>query len=766
MQASLWVEYIRFELEQDQRGRADIIFGNSLPNTPSLNLWVQYLDYLRRFFPLINDAQGTNRKTIEAGFQAILNEVGSDPDAGGLWRDYIDFIKTGEGVIGGAGWKDQQKMDFLRSAYHRAVRLPHSELVKLWKEYDNFEIGINRATGRKNMQEQSPHYMTARTARTQLDQKLEGLDRRSLPRLPPLYGCDGEDEFGTQVEKWRGWIAWEKEDPLVLRDEDIAAYRKRVLFAYKQAVMSMRFYPEMWFDAASWCFEQGTDEYKSEGEKLLDRGILACPESVLLSMRKADRIEETLEGGNSESAQVENAAKVEPVYEAVLNALYALNTKTQQRKQNAIQEVKQHFASLPPEDAQEDDAPVDDADSDKEDGGKPRTRAEQEEAQVRAVSNPYTAHLETLKRTISSVWVAKMRCYRRLQGSGTGKETNPIKGFRGIFTQARGRGCLTSQVYIASAQLELHGSRDSGVAKRVFERGMKLFPTDEVYALEYMQYLHEREGDGVNALGVFEQCVSKIMNATEKVIPGGDEEKKARVRPLYWYMHGWESANGDLRQIRKLENRMRELFADESEVGLFGARYALPQFDPMAVQLIISPSQARPAQPKAAGYQQPGVRINTLEPSATMRDQSPAASNIRLGPNGPYVASPKRPLDDPDSDIDPSPRKFQRAESPFKGGAPNVGRRVPAHSAQPSISGMPPAPGAGAGFAVKNFQPGAGPAAPQMPPLPPPLPKAVVDLLAAIPGAGYYNSTRLDGAAVVNLLRGLDVNAARMRMGI
>ena len=663
-------------------------------------------------------------------------------------------------------------MDFLRSAYHRAVRLPHSELVKLWKEFDNFEIGINRATGRKNMQEQSPHYMTARTAKTQMDQKLEGLDRTSLPKLPPLYGCDGEDEFATQVEKWRGWIAWEKEDPLVLKDEDIAAYRKRILFAYRQAVMSMRFYPEMWFDAASWCFEQGTDEYNEQGEKFLDRGITACPESVLLSMKKADRIEESLEGGNSESAQMENANKVEPVYEAVLTALYALNTKTVQRKQNAIQEIKQHFASLPPEDGETEEAQNDDDDSNKEDAGKPKTRAEQEEAQIRAVSNPYTAHLETLKRTISSIWVAKMRCYRRLQGSGTGKGDGDIKGFRGIFTQARGRGCLTSQVYIASAQLELHASRDSNVAKRVFERGMKLFPTDEVYALEYMRYLHEREGDSVNALGVFEQCVSKIMNATEKVVPGGEDEKKAKFRPLYWYMHGWESANGDLRQIRKLEGRMREIFLDESEVGLFGSRYALPQFDPMAVQLIISPSQARAMQPRVAvtqPAQQPGARAGSLEPTAALRDQSPAASNILLGPKGPYVASPKRPLEDPDSDIDPSPRKFQRAESPFKGGAPGVGRRVPTHSAQPSITGLPPVPGAGGGFAVKNYQPGGplgggGPTG--LPAIPPPLPKAVVDLLQAIPGAAYYHSTRLEGAAVVDLLRRVDVQQARMRLGI
>ena len=80
------------------------------------------------------------------------------------------------------------------------TKLGKRALFKLWKEFDNFEIGINRATGRKNMQEQSPHYMTARSAKTQMDQKLEGLDRTSLPKLPPIYGCDGEAPFPPEDE--------------------------------------------------------------------------------------------------------------------------------------------------------------------------------------------------------------------------------------------------------------------------------------------------------------------------------------------------------------------------------------------------------------------------------------------------------------------------------------------------------------------------------------------------------------------------------------
>jgi cleavage stimulation factor subunit 3 len=44
---------------------------------------------------------------------------------------------------------------------------------------------------------------------------------------------------------WKAWIEWEKTNPL-LQDNDVAVYT-RVIYAYKQAMMNMRFYPEIWF---------------------------------------------------------------------------------------------------------------------------------------------------------------------------------------------------------------------------------------------------------------------------------------------------------------------------------------------------------------------------------------------------------------------------------------------------------------------------------------------------------------------------------------
>jgi cleavage stimulation factor subunit 3 len=132
--------------------------------------------------------------------------------------------------------------------------------------------------------------MTARTCYTQLQNMTRDLDRTTLPKLPPALGFEGDTEYMRQVEIWKDWIQWEKDDNLVLRDEDIKAYRDRIIFVYKQALMALQFWPEMWYDAADFCISCGMDK---EGLDFLSQGIAANPESCLLAFKLADQIELT-----------------------------------------------------------------------------------------------------------------------------------------------------------------------------------------------------------------------------------------------------------------------------------------------------------------------------------------------------------------------------------------------------------------------------------------------------------------------------------------
>ncbi|CAK4022069.1 mRNA 3 -end-processing rna-14 [Lecanosticta acicola] len=739
---TLWVKFLHMENELDERDSISRILNEVLMQVPNVDLWRFYLDHVRRALPLINDTDGRNRMEINKAFETTLDHVGIDPDSGSLWQEYIDFIKEYPGTAGGSSWQDLQKADLLRKAYQQAIKLPHSNTIKLWKEYEAFEMGLHKATGRKHIQEQSPHYVEARKAKTQLDQKLQGLDRTSMPRLPPIYGCAGEDEFGLQVEKFRAWIEWERdEDPLVYKGVEDDAWRKRVLYAYRQATMFLCFYPRIWFDAATWCFAQGLPNLTEEGEKFLEKGIERNPESVLLAMMKAERVESSLESGNTEEVLIRKGKKLDVPYEDVHTALYQLRTKLQEKDKRALQQIQDHYASLPPEEEplQNQEDASDDASE------KPKTRDEQMKAAIEAVKAASHAQLEVLKRTISYIWVAKMRAFRRVQGQGKPQKKGDdskefVKGFRGIFADARPRGPLSGDVYVASALMEWHCYKDPA-ANRIFDRGLKLFPTDENFILEYIKHLITT-GDATNARVVFESTIPKIINNAQL----SQEEKQNKCRPLFAYMHDYESKYGDLAQMLKIEKRMAELYPEEPDISRFCYRFSLPTFDAMDVQLLLSPTQAQPRSevPQIAAPAQQAV------PSVEQA-MSPKVPEILLGPNGPYVASPKRPLDD--SDAEAPQRKFQRGESPLKGAA---GQRMQNNKPN-AAAGV-----GGGGFATKTFVPNNVAAPPPFAPIP--LPPAIDRILRDLPNAAAYGGqARFDPPKLMAFLPTVNVEHARAR---
>jgi cleavage stimulation factor subunit 3 len=117
----------------------------------NVELWSVYLDYVRRRNNLATDTSGTARSTVSQSYEFVLGKVGIDRDAGRIWQDYIAFIKNGPGVVGGSTWQDQQKMDLLRKAYQRAVCIPIQGVEQIWKEYDSFEMSLNKITVSEQM---------------------------------------------------------------------------------------------------------------------------------------------------------------------------------------------------------------------------------------------------------------------------------------------------------------------------------------------------------------------------------------------------------------------------------------------------------------------------------------------------------------------------------------------------------------------------------------------------------------------------------------
>ncbi|KAK1585164.1 mRNA 3'-end-processing protein RNA14 [Colletotrichum navitas] len=645
--ADIWADWAQLELSSNRFQDAEALFNRSLVNVPNVKLWTVYLNYIRRRYDLTNDPNGEARRILSMSYDFVIGSVGIDRDSGQLWKDYIQFIKSGPGQVGGSGWQDQQKMDQLRKAYHRAITVPMSALTDLWKDYDQFEMSLNKTTGRQFIQKRSPAYMTAKAANSQLDRLIPRLQRTSLPRLPPAPGFDGDQEFLEQVEIWKKWIQWEKDDPLVLLDEEPEAYKARILYCYRQALMALRFWPEMWVDAAEWCFANNiTKDGKELGLSFLTDGIEANPESVLLALKHGDRVESTYPAGDDEASKAARAKAIREPYSRVLDTLYAMSKKIKEREEREVRKIEEAAARDP---NVKDSIENNDEEPDSE-NNRPADLGREE--RIKAVKHGFSVQADMLKRTISFVWIALCRAARRTQGKG-----NTNSGLRQVFIEARGRGQLTSDVYIAVAKMEALIYNDPAGGK-IFDRGAKLFPEDASFMLEYLKFLHSK-GDTTNARVVFETCVNRL---TQK------DDKKDQAKQLYSYFHKYESQFGELSSISELEKRMSELWPADPKLTHFANRFSVETFDPISYRLIISPAvQLRPKMLIPAIEQPNSVRQTPMPPLPVRQTASPGPQYMG------NTNSPKRPFAGDEYEELNRPRKLARGESPLKGAA---GRRL------------------------------------------------------------------------------------------
>lgn len=536
------------------------------------------------------------------------------------------------------------------------------------------------------MQEKSPLYMTARTAYTQLTNITTGLKRTTRPRLPPAKGHEGDDDFEHQLNLWQGWIHWEKEDPLVLRPDEPEVYKKRVIFAYKQALMALEFWPEMWYSAAEFCFENGQDV---DGAQFLEQGFAANPESPLLAFKLADRLEATTQNDEvTDPGAKDRMKKVRKPYDKVLDALYALIKRVSGREREDVQKVEMEAETGVNGDGNGDD---------EINAANITSKKAVLDAQIEVIKRGAANEVELLSKMISHVWIALMRATRRIQGKGS----SPGGGFRAIFGEARKRGKVTSDFYVECAQIEWQCYRDPAGTK-ILERGIKLFPEDGYLPLQYMRHLFEIN-DVTNARGVFETTISRLLGHQTP-------NMTARTKPLFTFLHDYESRFGELAQVQKLEKRMRELFPEDPLLKLFAERHATETFDPIRVFPIISRQQVKP-------------KNQTVYP--TIEVDAGANSPIQNAIDSITTNSPKRGL--PDDFDDPQTRKIARGESPLKGAA---GRRMN-QQRQPN---------------------GQGASAPPFP-LPPPLPPQIHYLLSVLPKASTYVDMRFDPHKMIELIR-------------
>jgi cleavage stimulation factor subunit 3 len=69
-----------------------------------------------------------------------------------------------------------------------------------------------------------------------------------------------------------------------------------------------------------------------------------------------------------------------------------------------------------------------------------------------------------------------------------------IKNARAIFKKAREDPRSKYHIYVAASLMEYYCSKDQNIAFRIFELGLKKFPTEQEYIMCYVDYLSHLNG--------------------------------------------------------------------------------------------------------------------------------------------------------------------------------------------------------------------------------------------------------------------------------
>ncbi|KAG0174771.1 mRNA 3'-end-processing protein rna14 [Apophysomyces sp. BC1015] len=679
-----WLAYLELELKYSNFNEVEALFTRCLKTVLSVDLWKFYLGYIRRINRGENGTAATSeaRTVIERAYEFVLENVGIDKDAGSIWADYIFFLKSAETTN---TWEEQRKMDSMRRAYQKAVTIPLNNVEHLWKEYDRWEHGLNGLTAKKFLGEKSSAYMTARTALPEMRRFTDNLNRSAVPK-PPQWS----DKELQQLDLWKQYIRWEKSNPLQLDEE--ALISERVTYAYQQAFLVLRFYPEMWYDFANYYLEQGKTEKALD---VLKQGTEVVPASLLVHFTYAELCESQRQLGDARKA-------FESLLERLDQDVEKIKSGAQKEVDRLQQEADEERAAL---------KLTDDID------GELREQLRQREKQVKKeqdeIEKQCKEQVDVIARGCSLVWIHYMQFARRTEG---------IKIAREIFSKARRANNRTYHVFVASALMEYHNSKNPVIAGKIFGLGIKLFPDDPAYICEYLDFLIQMNDDN-NTRALFERTLATM--ATEK-------------SELVWSKFlEYENKYGDLASVQNVEKRRNEAIPGKTPLESLLDRYSY--LDVNSISDLELGGQARK-------QKLPEASVVPIVPEASLAKAKDRARQKDAHGKRPLL-EPVHPERYPRPDLNqwvlykPPAEPVRRPASAAAPAVPAAEPVAPPEISAPPSAAVPPAP-----MAWK-----------QQPPTPATqvLPEPVAFFVSNLPSAQKFNGPIIQAAELVDLLRNI-----------
>jgi len=286
-----WKAYLDMAVAERDAALIKSICDRCLLACPDVELWLSYIASQRLMAQALV-AQGqvvSEHELLEEAYEFAVKHVGADPYALPLWKGYLQVVQS---APANTPYEENQKIVKARKVFQRAVVQPMIGVEQLWRDYDVFEHKLNKALAKGLLSELQPKHLAAKTVSKERKRLLAGINHELLAR-PPGPQAEAARDY-VQVVLWRRLIAYERSNPQLLEP---SALRARVSYTYRQALLTLRHYPEIWREYALFCHETSgavlsalaaDDPERDQAKKVLQEACRAMPYSLLMHLIHAD----------------------------------------------------------------------------------------------------------------------------------------------------------------------------------------------------------------------------------------------------------------------------------------------------------------------------------------------------------------------------------------------------------------------------------------------------------------------------------------------
>lgn len=263
-----WLQYIREELKANEEERALKLFYRCLPNVPNVELFLEYLNYVSKTC--------TDKSKICAAYEYALANVGYDMGAIQIYYKYVEFAEqAGPQIV---------PINELRHIYWRALLIPMDGLQEFHTKYKTWEHSKSENLASQLLPEQERHFKaTAGVYHTK---------KRYQKQLQCTL-CTMQKGGFDSLHRWRLFIEYEKTNPLGSNPETLRAY---VIYAYKCALMSLRYCSILWHEYAQFLVQ--IDD-SNEAIHIYAQAIKIIPDNLMLHFTYAELLESRKRAGEA-----------------------------------------------------------------------------------------------------------------------------------------------------------------------------------------------------------------------------------------------------------------------------------------------------------------------------------------------------------------------------------------------------------------------------------------------------------------------------------